>query len=454
MKKEVYPHTKRRQGAQDIKTSKTGLRYGVGAHLIAINMGYGHRRAAFPLRALALEGKSINANDYPGIPESDRSTWEKSRGFYEFISRFKKVPLIGGVAFSIYDEFQKILEFYPKRDLSKPNIVLKQTYSLIKKGWGEDLILRFASGQVKKFLPLITTFFIPAFMAEAFNYPGEIFCVICDTDISRTWAPLEPQKSRIKYFAPNQRVVDRLKLYGVKEKNIFLTGYPLPVENIGNTKLEILKGDLSYRILNLDPKKRYFKYYEPLIKKHLGKLPKKSDHPLTVMFAVGGAGAQKEIGIKIVKSLAKKIRKGEVKIILVAGIKEKVKDYFEKNIKNLRIKTNIEILFDKDIEQYFQKFNQALRKTDILWTKPSELSFYTALGLPIIIAPPIGSQEKFNKRWLLQLGSGMNQKNPIYTDQWLFDLLNSGWFAEAAIQGFIEGKKLGTYNIKKIISKL
>ena len=448
MKQKVYPHK--------FSKGKFGR-----VHIIAINMGYGHRRAAFPLRDLAPEGKSINANDYPGIPESDRNTWEKSRSFYEFISRFKKVPLIGGVAFSLYDEFQKILEFYPKRDLSKPNIVLRQTYSLIEKGWGRHLIKKltlhqnkFGAGQASKPLPLITTFFIPAFMAEVFNYPGEIFCVICDADISRTWAPLEPQGSRIKYFAPNQRVVERLKLYGVKEKNIFLTGYPLPMENIGNTKLEILKEDLSYRTLNLDTKKRYFKYYEPLIKKHLGKLPKKSDHPLTVMFAVGGAGAQKEIGIKVVKSLAQKIRKGEIRIILVAGIKEKVKDYFEKNVKNLKIKTNIEILFDKNIEQYFQKFNQALKKTDILWTKPSELSFYTALGLPLIIAPPIGSQEKFNKRWLLQLGSGMLQKNPIYTDQWLFDLLNSGWFAEAAMQGFIEGEKLGTYNIKKIISKL
>ena len=70
----------------------------------------------------------------------------------------------------------------------------------------------------------------------------------------------------------------------------------------------------------------------------------------------------------------------------------------------------------------------------------------------IIIAPSIGSQEDFNRKWLLRLGSGMEQENPNYTDQWLFDLLNDGWFAEAAMQGFVEAEKLGTFNIKKIIS--
>ncbi|GAI63427.1 unnamed protein product, partial [marine sediment metagenome] len=109
------------------------------------------------------------ANSYQGIPEKDRKTWGSSRVFYEFISQFKRVPLIGGVAFSIFDKFQKIATFYPKRDLSKPNLHLKQTYSLIKKGWGKDLIEKLK----KKILPLITTFFIPAFMAEVHGYPGE-----------------------------------------------------------------------------------------------------------------------------------------------------------------------------------------------------------------------------------------------------------------------------------------
>lgn len=408
--------------------------------MVAVSMGYGHQRTAYPLRHLALDGKVINANDYPGIIEKDRKMWEKAKAGYEFISRLRRVPVVGKIVWGLFDRLQRILAFYPKRDLSAPNLQLKQTLALIKQGWGRHLIEKLS----KKPLPLIGTFFTVVFMAEHFKYPGDIYCVVCDTDISRTWAPLKPKKSKIKYFAPTPRVVERLKLYGVRKENIFLTGYPLPKENIGSEEMEILKEDLRQRIVNLDHRSNYFQKYQELIEFKLGRLPEKSDHLLTVMFAVGGAGAQKEIGIKIVKNLAPRIQKREVKVILVAGIRKEVRDYFSKNA------PGTEIIFEEDMETYFQKFNQALRKTDILWTKPSELSFYSALGLPIIIAPPIGSQEEFNKRWLLKSGYGFEQRNLKYVDQWLFDWLEHGYLAEAAIQGFIEGEKLGTHNIEKI----
>jgi len=424
--------------------------------VISVKMGYGHQRTSYPLRNLAPEGKVINANDYQGIPEKDKKIWEGARKFYEFISCFSRIPLIGRAMFLIYDRFQKILTFYPKRDLSRPNFTLRQIYSLFKKGWGKDLIekLKTQNSKLKTNLPVISTFFTPAFMAEFFNYPGEIFCVVCDADISRTWAPLNPRESKIKYFAPTLRVAERLKLYGVKPGNIFLTGYPLPQDIIGGEGMEILKEDLRNRILNLDPQKRYFEKYEHLLEAYLGELPLSSDHPLTIMFAVGGAGAQKEIGIKIVKSLAVKIWAGDLKVILVAGIKEKVKEYFEQNLERIKLKghPNVEIIFEKDIENYFQQFNQVLRKTDILWTKPSELSFYTALGIPIIIALPIGSQEEFNRRWLIKSDFGLSQENPKYTSQWLFDWLEHGYLAEAAMQGFIEGEKLGIFKISQIIN--
>jgi hypothetical protein len=428
------------------------------AWVISVNMGYGHQRTAFPLKHLAVDGKVINANDYQGIPRKDKEIWESIRKGYEFISNFKRVPLIGEFAFFMIDRFQKILTFYPKRDLSKPNSQLKQTYGTIKSGWGKDLIekLRVKNEELKSNLPLISTFFTPAFMTEFFNYPGDIYCVVCDADISRTWAPLTPRESKIKYFAPTERVVERLKLYGVQKENIFLTGYPLPLENIGNQNLEILKEDLRKRLFNLDPQKRYFEKYKTLIEANLGKLPEKSDHPLTILFSVGGAGVQKEIGIKILKGLIPRIKQGVLRLILSAGIKEKVKEYFEDGIKRLGLKENknIEILFAQNIDDYFKKFNLALRKTDILWTKPSELSFYTALGLPIIIAPPIGSQEEFNMRWLLKSGFGLLQENLNHTEQWLFDWLNQGYLAESAFQGFIEGEKLGTLKISRIITNL
>lgn len=423
--------------------------------IVSVSMGYGHRRAAYPLKYLSPDRRVINANDFPGISKKDKSIWKNSKKLYDFISIFKKVPLIGTVVFSLFDRFQKIFKFYPKRDLSKSSFQLKQNYSLIKKGWGKSFVEKLKTK--KGNLPLVSTFFIPAFMAEQFDYSGNIYCLVCDSDASRTWAPLNPSSSKIKYFAPTERVAERLSLYGVDSNNIFMTGFPLPLENIGGTGMEILKHDFSHRLLNLDPEKRYFKQYESLIKGYLGKLPLKTDHILTIMFAIGGAGAQKEIGFEIMESLKKKIQRGKVRLIFSAGTRREVRDYFLSKIKKEGmidiLGKGIEIIFNEKIEDYFNNFNQKLRETDILWTKPSELSFYSALAIPLIIAPPVGSQEDFNKEWLLMSGFGIEQKDPKYSDQWIFDWLKKGYFAEACMDGFIEGKKMGTLNIGEIISK-
>lgn len=423
------------------------------AWIVAVSMGYGHQRTAYSLRGLSPDGKVLNANDYEGIPIKDEELWSRVASFYEFISRFKRVPLIGTAVFSLYDRLQKILSFYPKRDLSRPTVSLRQIFRLIARGWGKDLAHRLGDKQ----LPLVTTFFMTAFMTEEFDYPGKIFCVTADADVARDWAPLDPKKTRIHYCASTSRVFERLKLYGVKEKNIHLTGYPLPKENIGGASMKILKDDMRLRLVNLDLAGKYINEYHPVIKENFGRLPKSSGRPLTILFSVGGAGAQKEIGIDMVKSLKDDIKNKRVKVILSAGTRRETVDYFMSELKQLGFKDflngGVEILCAIGLSDYFAKFNEALRTTDILWTKPSELSFYCALGIPIIMAPPIGSQEDFNKEWLLGVGAAMDQYDPRYTHEWLFDYLKDGWFAEAAMHGFLDAEKMGTYNIEKLIAE-
>jgi hypothetical protein len=436
------------------------------AYIVAVDMGYGHRRAVFPLRKMATQPPNfqqketngiIIANNYPGIPKSDKEIWNASRQVYEKISRFKHVPVVGDVVWSIFDKLQNIPDFYPRRDLSKPTLQLREVMYFIKhKNWGKHLIEKLN----KKPLPLITSFFAVAFMAEYFGYKGEIYCQVCDADISRAWVSPKPALSKIKYFASCYRVEERLKLYGVKEENIFLTGFPLPKENLGGPRLGVLKNDLWHRIYNLDPKKRYAEQYEKSICKHLEvkRLPKKADHPLTLTFAVGGAGAQREIAGDVLKSLKSKILNREIKLILVAGSRQDVYRDFYKMAKRSSVSAEfrkngfVEIIFSPDKDEYFKKFNEALRTTDVLWTKPSELCFYTAFGLPIVMAPPIGSQEAFNRKWLESIGAGVDQDEPKHVDEWLFDWLSSGWLAEAAMQGYFEAFKFGTYNIEKIIA--
>jgi len=437
------------------KTTKKTKKAKKQAYVVAVDMGYGHQRAAYPLKDIAAcplgcpvdDNNIINANNYSGIPHGDQAMWKNSRKIYETISRMKKIPLIGQKIFDVMDYFQRIPEFYPRRDLSAPSMQVKSIYKWLKKGWGRDLIERLN----KEPLPFVTSFFIPAFMAEYHGYKGDIYAVCTDTDISRAWVALEPKKSRIKYLAPNKRVRERLKLYGVSEDRIYVTGFPLPKENIGKN-LSILKKSLGHRIAKLDPQKKYQHKYARTIKHHLGtKYCKDPKRPLTITFAVGGAGAQREIGVTIMHSLKKHIKKGEVRLNLVAGSRPEINRYFKEKVAASGIKKSVNVVFDPHKLDYFGQFNQVLRETDILWTKPSELSFYAALGIPVIMAPTIGAQETFNQSWLHSINAGFEQEDPRYTHEWLFDWLESGWLAEAAMEGFLDAPRNGVYHIEDVV---
>lgn len=425
------------------------------AHIIDVDMGYGHARAAFALKDLG-GGEVLSANNYPGIPQTDQELWQMSRKVYEAISRLKPIPVIGDLAFQLMDEFQEIPAFYPRRDLSKPSIQLKQIYRLITKGQGRDLIERLR----KNPLPIVTTFFTVAFMADYWGYPGKIYCITTDADIARHWAPLDPKNSKIIYIASNGRCAERLQLYGVPEHRIVLTGFPLPKELIGGYPAKRLQRDLVARICNLDPRGIFLSRYQQVLEKHMGKAMassvSKATHPLTITFSVGGAGAQKKLGFEVMRSLKPLILRGQVRLCLMGGLHQSVVDYFvqcaNKCDLGRQIGKNLLIPTFASRQAYFQGFTDFLHQTDILMTKPSELSFYTGLGLPIIIAPPIGSQEKFNQVWLQYVGGGVPMADPRYMNEWLMDWVNSGGLARMAWSGYVEAPTHGTYRIEDLIS--
>jgi len=423
------------------------------AWIVSVNMGYGHERAAFGLEDLAY-GDIITANAYPGIPESDRNTWLNSRRAYETISRLKPVPVIGKALFDGMDYLQRIAPFYPRRDLSKPNLSLRLQYRQIRAGLGRHLVEKLS----KQRLPLVSTFPIPAFAAEEHGYPGEIYIVTCDADVSRTWAPLDPKKSRIRYFAANGRVVERLKLYGVPPERIFLTGFPLPKANVGGPDAATVKKDLAERICNLDPNGIFIEKYQRTLQAELGpSLCKfKRGHPLTVTFCVGGAGAQANLGIEIMESLRSSIIQNKLRLNLEAGTRDAVAKEYLDHVKRLRLTKflgkSLNIHWYDSRPDYFRSFAKTLRTTDILWTKPSELSFYAGLGIPVIMAPTVGSQEDFNKTWLMTVNAGTPQLNPSQTNEWLFDWINSGGLARFAWNGYIEAPTHGAYRIESILT--
>lgn len=413
------------------------------AWVIAVDMGYGHQRAAWPLLGVAEGGEIISANNYSGMPESDRRIWRDTRRIYDLISKFKQVPFIGDIAFGIFDRFQNIKDFYVLQKNVKPTFQLRQIYKLfLDKEWGKHLIVELS----KKDIPLVTTFFAVAFMAEYWKYKKPIYLVVTDTDISRAWAPLSPKKTKIIYCASTSRVVERLMSYGVPSSKIVLTGFPLPKDLVKDSKAVLVK-----RILRLDPKNVYRDLYSPIVKKYLGTIPSRSTSPVSITFAIGGAGAQRQLAKNIIVGLAPLIRKKKIKLNLIAGTHENVTEYFNKVLKETRLSKLVFVLSAKTKKEYFPKFNKLINTTDILWTKPSELSFYASLGIPILMAPPIGSQEIQNRRWLLQSGAGINQLSPLVVNDWILDMINKGLFAEAAMQGFVELEREGAKNVEKLV---
>ncbi|OQB93156.1 MAG: Processive diacylglycerol beta-glucosyltransferase [Parcubacteria group bacterium ADurb.Bin115] len=415
-------------------------------YLVAADMGYGHQRAAYPLLSLSRNG-IINLNDYPEIDNWEKSYWLNSQKSYEKISYFKRVPVLGELVFRTMDYFQKIDAFYPRRDLSKSTLQQKLFFQAVKKGVGKKLI----ESLNKEVLPLVTTFFVAAYCAEYYNYQGLIYCVVCDADISRAWAPINPQSSRIIYLCPNERVGERLKEYGVSSNKIRITGFPLPIDNLGPDD-SLLKNDMAIRLGGLDPRGVFCYKYKSLLTSLFPEI-QPAYRPLELTFAVGGAGAQREIGALILRRLEASIKSGKIKFNLVAGSRADVNEYFKKAVLNLGLNDNdnVRIIYHPQKMEYFRLFNLCLRKTDILWTKPSELSFYTGLGLPIIMSEPVGAQEKFNREWLLSIGAAFDEINPEFVNEWLFDWLDDGRLARASLNAYLHAGHQGVKNIEKEI---
>lgn len=419
--------------------------------LVSADMGYGHQRAAYPLKFLAEGNKIITAGFDDLSSKNEKKLWNRLRLMYEFLSRVLKIPVTGKYLFKILDTLLHIPPLYPLRDMSKPSFQLFLLKSLISKGLCSGMLAQIN----KKKLPLITSFYAPAIVADMNNY-GKIYCIICDSDLNRVWVAEDPLNSRIEYFVPCGRARKRLVLYGVPEDHIHLTGFPFPLELLGDKNLNILKSDLGRRLQILDPDGSFWAVNGQNVEYYIGKENCKitSKRTITITFAVGGAGAQKEIGEQIAESLKRRIRAGSVALNLVAGTRPEVRDYFASIKKNLfHSLKNVNIIYGKTKDEYFDRFNSVMRTTDILWTKPSELSFYCALGIPIIMTPPIGSQEIHNKKWLIEMKAGISQEDPRYTDQWLFDLIDNGRIADAAWDGFLKARKYGTYKIMEIIEK-
>ena len=185
----------------------------------------------------------------------------------------------------------------------------------------------------------------------------------------------------------------------------------------------------------------------------VGPLRSRVDRPLRLCFAVGGAGIQAELADDLLLSLKDWVRQSRLEVTLVAGLRSGVAERFRRSVERAGLDAwlddRVKILVARDFDDYYFRFNAALAGTDLLWTKPSELSFYGALGIPLILTRPVGTHERFNRRWLRRLGVGLKQEKRRHARGWLGEWLADGTLAGAAWSGFVRMPKEGTYRIAR-----
>lgn len=413
-------------------------------------MGLGHLRAAEPLKVFADDGLILAGEEgVAGVKEQKQ--WRSFRRTYERISRLRRLPLVGLFLYSLMEQVLNISPYYPFRDLSRPSLQVNYLTRLIKNGMGEVLAAKLQAEP----RPVVTTFYALALALEKLT-DLPIYCVICDADLNRVWVSEDPKNSRIKYFAPCSHARQRLRAYGVPDERIFITGLPLPLENIGGPDLAVLRKDLARRLFTLDYDGRFALVHGTEARHYLGEQDKpERPQPPRFTLAIGGAGAQTEIAADLLRGLKEQIRKDRIHLTLVCGVRPEVRDFFHSLLRKEGMEEllgeRVEIFYAQDYSSYFSGFSRILSATDILWTKPSELSFYCSLGIPMIIAPPIGPHEVYNSQWIQEIGAGLPQQEAKYAGEWLFDLLVEGRLTRMAWNGFMYGRKLGVYKIIEVL---
>jgi hypothetical protein len=432
-------------------------RPGAAPVLVSMAMGYGHLRAA---HALAEElGTEVLHADRPPLADGDeQALWEAARRLYEWTSRAAQLPILGRPMRWLLEAVTAIPRLEPRRDLAASTRAVRMLGRLIDRGMGRGLARHLAAAGA----PLLTTYFAPALAVDDARRLGvegagavdgpPVYCVVTDVDLARAWVGRRPHLTRVRYLVPSRRAVERLRAYGVPAEQIVPTGFPLPGRLLGGPGLAALRRHLARRLVRLDPSGAFRDEFRHEIDQFLGPLDLSQEGaPPTLAYVVGGAGAQAEIAERLLGALASWVDDGRLRIALVAGTRPEVAASFERWTTAAGLAAHlgdaVEVVYEPEVESYFRRFNRLLEEVDVLWTKPSELTFFAALGLPLVLTPPLGVQERHNRRWAQQRGAALRQARPRHASEWLHEWLRDGTLAMAAWNGYLRLPKFGLYQI-------
>ncbi len=384
-------------------------------------MGFGHLRAAHNISGVS-GAPILRVDRKPLVGGIDRFVWEGSQRIHTYASRDaeSKNRLL-------YNWFEGLMSIDGDR---KPPSLTGSRFVQFLGGLGVGK--RFLGSLNHDYPPLLHTFYLPAMISVYNRYRGKNYLLLCDTDFHRVWVPVNPKEPNLTYMVPIARSADRLMSYGVEADRIFVTGFPLPLVNTGSEDLSTLDSDFEVR---------------------RRRLAGDSTLPLTIVFPFSGAGAYSNVLAELVKTLLDHIREGRIRLIVSCGDNEHALG----NAENLFVNYGLEeceyteIIFDRNLFRSFDRFNLALKSTDVIITKPSEMVFYAALGIPMLFLPPIGAHEAGNRNYLIENRCAVDMPAIGDLPRWLDENRRSGRLLELAETAHRVLPKSGSFDVDRLV---
>ena len=196
---------------------------------------------------------------------------------------------------------------------------------------------------------------------------------------------------------------------------------------------------------------------------------KKNDKPMRFLLTIGGAGAQQEIFIAIIKELLPKVREKKVTLLVNVGDYENVWQSILREIPHMRgvivehfndwnktvefseqlLDENREIFgihsfCHKNIFEAVYCTNLLMRGTDVLITKPSELAFYP---VPKLFIRRVGKHEMWGAIHSSEVGDGTLECRDIpHTIQMINLFLEDEQLLIDMCENIKMNKKIGLYD--------
>ncbi len=384
-------------------------------------MGFGHLRAAHNLGALG-NGPILRVDRNPFLKARDRLVWTATQ--YVHTTASQDVEGRNKVLFRWFEGIMELPDDHTPPSVKGAEFI--QTLS--KLGVGKKL----AGMLGNRSSAIVHTFYLPAMLSLYHGFTGKNFLLLCDSDFHRVWVPVDAAGSSLYYLVPTAHSADRLVSYGVNSKKIFVTGFPLPFSGRNDDGSQKLREAVDARSKRVGPA---------------------SNVPITVMFPFSGAGAYSNVLSKIISSLADNLREGSIRLVVSCGNNIHAFAKTRKILSGSGIdrQESIRVIFNPDLFSSFDEFNSALEQTDVVVTKPGELVFYAALGLPMLLLRPIGGHEAGNREYLKKNNCAMDLASPEKLQDWLRESRTSGKLLELTQNGYNNLPRNGAAEIDQVV---